>query len=190
MVRSGTLWAVKITGSPTPASVHACCQPARSLSRKSIDQQRMIVPALDEINREWKTGSFRLRPGCAKCPTVEPYAGPGVVRRKADNNRVGDAVFRHLAHRVGDIGLPVAHADVGRHSALTRDPFGLAQGDLGKRRAPDQTVAMLDFAHDRLGQRASAGYVEQIFRDIFDAIGAAVRQQQNGLPIIACTSAC
>ena len=36
--------------------------------RKGIDQQRMIVPALDEINREWKTGRFRLRPTLRQVP--------------------------------------------------------------------------------------------------------------------------
>ena len=89
--------------------------PARfAISRRTPDQQRIVVPLLDEIDREGRFPCFsqqRL--------SIESDAGSRILRSQADRYRARHAVRRHLLHRVGDEGLPVAHADVHGNSKLS-----------------------------------------------------------------------
>ena len=60
-------------------------------------------------------------------------------------------------------------------------PSACCAGDAGQRRAADQRVAVLHFAHHCLRHRTSARDVLQELGNVLDALGAAVRDQQNSL---------
>ena len=87
----------------------------------------MVGPAVDEVDLD---GSRGLGKGGA---AIEADAGAGVLRRKADGDGRGDAILAHLAHDVGDIRLPVAHADIDREAELLGEQAPLLQGELGQR---------------------------------------------------------
>ena len=65
----------------------------------------MLRPAFSEVDAQ--AAGFGLD-GAA----VEADAGAGVLRGEADDGGFFDAVGAHLADDVGNVGTPVAHADV------------------------------------------------------------------------------
>ena len=105
MVRQGTEWAVKRTGTRVPVAVQACCPDREEAFGEGLDEERLVGPAGDEVYLE---AGWRLHDGAA----VEADAGAGVLRGEADGLEAGDAVGTHLGDYVGDVGMPVAHADV------------------------------------------------------------------------------
>ena len=89
-------------------------------------------------------------------------------------------IRRHSGHDIADIRFPIAHADVNRRPQLAREQVPLLQGQLGQRRASDQTVTMLHFFDNGSRHRAATGDLPQEFRDILDAIRAAMGKKKDG----------
>jgi hypothetical protein len=91
----------------------------------------------------------------------------------------------HPRQHVGDIGMPIPHPDIHRHSERLAQQLALQQGPLGQRRAlrerllaeTDLAVAMLQLLDHRAGKRPAAGDFLQILRHLAQHVGGAVRQQ-------------
>ena len=97
---------------------------------EGLGELGMVGPAVDEVHLD---GAGGFGKGSA---AIESHAGAGVLRRKTDRHRRGDAILTHLAHHVGDVRLPVAHADVDREVEGLGEQAPLLQGELGQRARP------------------------------------------------------
>ena len=116
---------------------------------EGVGEQRMMGPTAGEVDAQGSSFGFHRA-------LVEAHAGARVLRREADHGSFFDAVGAHLAHYVGDVGTPVAHADVDADRFVLRGEFrfdesSLLHGDLGERAAADKRVAMLNFFDDGCG---------------------------------------
>ena len=87
---------------------------------------------------------------------------------------------------VGNVGTPVAHADVdaerdGRvaaSSASTRRPCSRVM--FGERAAADQRVAVLDLLDDVLRHGAAADHVAQVLGNLLHGLGGSVGEEEDG----------
>ncbi len=103
---------------------------------EGFDEERVARPARGEVNAQASRFGFD---GAA----VEAHAGARVLRCKAKDGGFFNAVGAHLAHHVGNIGTPVAHAHVDLDGLSLMGEFffdqaGLLHGDLGERAAADE----------------------------------------------------
>ena len=69
---------------------------------------------------------------------VKSDAGLRIMRGQANRHHLSHVVRFHLPQRVGDEGMPITHADIGRDAQLAGDTVGLRLGNPGQRRAADQ----------------------------------------------------
>src|SRR5450755_800707 len=99
----------------------------------------MIVPRLDEIDGK---RNLVLR---GERRAVEPDAGARFLRGKADYDGALDAVCRHGANGIGDVGPPIAHANINWQVEFTGEQSPLFHSQLGEGRMADQAVAVLYF---------------------------------------------
>ena len=98
MVLQGTLCAVRV---PAPwADARRETVPDRLQAfGKGLRELGMVGPAVDEVHLD---GVSRFGKGCA---AIESHTGAGVLGRKTDSNRRGNAIVTHLAHHVGEYGF-------------------------------------------------------------------------------------
>jgi hypothetical protein len=178
-VRQGTLCAVKRTGTGAPTSALSLLKVGR---RRSAKASRAADAAPRPRKVDAQTASFGLN-GAA----VEAYAGAGVLRRHADDRGLLNAVGAHLADYVGNVGTPVAHADVDRTDwpvafEFRFDQASLLDGDFSERAAANERVAVLNLLESRLlRERPAADHVAQVFGNLLDGLGRSVGEQEDGL---------
>src|SRR5262249_14107160 len=98
---------------------------------EGFDQQRMVVPGLDEVEREWWTF------GSGDRVVVEPDAGTGVLWSEADRDHARHSVGCDFLHHIGDERFPVAHANVDGEMEFAGEKLSLADGDLVHRGVAD-----------------------------------------------------
>ena len=117
--------------------------------------------------------------------TVLQAARIAAVRGGDDAHRAADAVARHLRERVGQVGAPVAHADVDRQrrAAIHKgrgQPLGLGQGQLGDGGASaEKLVVMGDFLDPFGGNPPPAENVREKRTDVVEATRPTERNQQD-----------
>ena len=127
MVLQGTLCAVKSTGAMDPMRAERLCQTGCRRSAKAWASWGWSAqPSMKSISM----APAGLGKGGA---AIESHAGAGVLGRKTDGDRRGNAVLTHLAHHVGDIRLPVAHAHIDREVERLGEQAPLLQRELGQR---------------------------------------------------------
>ena len=132
-----------------------CAQPAQGWAEplgKGFGQERVLRPGSSKVDAQ--AGRFGFD-GAA----VEAHAGAGVLRREAEDRCFFYAIGAHLADYIGDIGAPVAHADIDADGLALRGQFGfdeagLLQCDFSERAAADEGVAVLDLFDDLLAAGA------------------------------------
>ena len=98
---------------------------------------------------------------------------------------------RILADDVGDVGVPVAHADVDRQVDGGGEVAALLEGPasewrtFGERRLleADLGVAVLELFDDGLGQGPAVGYLGEIFSHLGEDVGGSVGEQEDGLDV-------
>ena len=109
MVRQGTEWAVKRTGTRRVCRrrMHGAGfgPDGPEFFGEGLGEEWVVGPPGDEVDLHAFGGGHD---GAA----VEADAGAGVLRGEADGFEFADAVGAHLGDDVGDVGMPVAHADV------------------------------------------------------------------------------
>src|SRR5580698_1904730 len=101
---------------------------------------------------------------------------------------MGDAVGLHLYDRVGNEGVPVAHADVDLAGGGFFKEFGLAEGPAGKGRALGQRlffqadfgITVLELGDDVGRHGAAAGDVLEVVGHLAEAVGRAVCEEEDG----------
>lgn len=89
----------RLRGSPGPVMM-------QSLG-KALDEERLVMPGFNEVKRN---GGTLALDGFS----IKSYAGPGILWREADNDRVLYTIADHGLDRLGDERLPISHADVYR----------------------------------------------------------------------------
>ena len=148
--------------------------PSRAkLLGKSRDQERMIMPRLDELHGK-RRAAFDIQRRA-----IKPHAGARVLRSQADDDGALHAIRLHGGNRVRDKRLPVTHANVHRQLQFFRQQFALPQREFGQRRPANQPVAMLHFLNHFRRDGPAAGDLIQKFRYVVHRIGTAVSQKQN-----------
>ncbi len=104
---------------------------------------------------------------------------------------MGHAVGLHPRDRVGDEGVPVAHADVDGLAGRFFEKLGLAEGPAGEGRAPprvpagvvakaDFGVAVLQLFDDVRGHGAAAGDFVEVLGHVAQLVRGAVGEQEDG----------
>ncbi len=96
---------------------------------EGLGEEGFVGPAGDELVSEGVA--------CCgfECAAIKAGGSAGVLRGEAEDARVAYAVDLHLRDRLGDEGMPVAHADVDPGSGLFFEELGLAEGPAGEGRA-------------------------------------------------------
>jgi hypothetical protein len=150
-------------------------------------EERAVGPAGDELGCEGgDTG--RTGGGFEEDAAVEADAGTGVLGGEADGLDVGDAVGTHLGYDVGDVGVPVAHADVDGEVERFAEELALEEGPAGEGRRlgargfgeADLGVAVLEFFDDGWGERAAVGDVGEVLGHLAEGVGGAVGEEEDG----------
>src|SRR6185312_12774580 len=101
--------------------------------RKGFGEERMVGPGFRKVDGHI---SGFLEDSAA----VESNRGAGVLRRKADGGKLADAVGAHFADGVRDIGLPVSHADINRHTEVRWKKLSLQMSDASERARADERI--------------------------------------------------
>ena len=99
---------------------------------------------------------------------IESDAGAGVLRRKTDRDRRGNAILSHLAHHVGDVRLPVAHAHIDREAERLGEQASLFQGEFRQRAGSNETVTVTNLFDHRFGHGAPAGDIAQVLGNLVE----------------------
>src|SRR5437867_3563877 len=105
--------------------------------------------------------------------------------RRDEADRAPHAVVAHLAQRVGEQRMPVAHPHIDRQRmALVRktraQPFGLTPGQLRDRRnAAEVLVVAGHFLHAMRRHPSPAEYVGEKGPDVVEALRAAERHDED-----------
>ncbi len=177
MVLQGTLCAVKSTGASAPMRAERLCHTGCSRSAKAWASSGWSAqPSMKSISMA--PAGFG-KDGAA----IESHAGAGILWRKTDSDRRGNAILSHLAHHVGDVRLPVAHADIDREAERLGKQASLLQGELGQRARSNQTVTVTNLFDHRFGHGASAGDIAQVLGNLIERLGRSVGEQQNRLAL-------
>ena len=107
--------------------------------------------------------------------------------RRDEADRTADAGRAHLAQRVGQEWMPVAHADEHRQRASRcgqsrREAISLRAGQVGDwRDAAEELVVMGNF-FDALWRHASAAQdISQEWADVVEPLGAAEGDEEDGV---------
>ena len=149
-------------------------------------EEGLVGPASDEVEGEGRAGCFFE--GGLEGFAVEAGAGAGVLGREAEDAGVGDAVLLHLGDDVGDVRVPVAHADVDGLEDLVFEEDGLAEspacegwtlGEWSFAEA-DFGVAVLEFFNNSGRHWAAAGYFLEVFGHFAEDVRSAVGEQEDG----------
>ena len=85
---------------------------------------------------------------------IEPNAGAGILGCKTDNDCRGDAILAHLAHHIGNVGSPVAHAYIDWQAEGLREQAALFLCELRERAGSNKSVTVTNFFDHRFGHRA------------------------------------
>ncbi len=96
---------------------------------EGLGEERFVGPAGDEVYGE------AVADGGHEGAAVEAGGGAGVLRSEAEDARVLYAVGLHLRDDVGDVGMPVAHADVDGLAEELAEQAALQERPVGERRA-------------------------------------------------------
>ncbi len=149
-------------------------------------EEGFVGPAGDKVEGEGLAGG--VLEGGFEGLEVEASAGAGILGREAEDAGVGDAVLLHLGDDVGDVGVPVAHADVDRLEELVFEEDGLAEGPAGEGWAlgergfaeADFGIAMLELFDDGGGHGAAAGDALEVFGHFAEDVRSAVGEEEDG----------
>ncbi len=112
----------------------------------------MIGPAINEVHLD--AGRFG-KGGAA----IQSDAGAGILRGETDHHSRGDSIFAHLAHYIGDVGLPVTHAHIHGQAECLGKQAPLLLRELGQGTRSNKTVTVTNLFDDRFRHGTSAGYV-------------------------------
>ena len=155
---------------------------------EGLREEGFVGPAGDEVYGE------AVADGGHEGAAIEAGGGAGVLRREAEDACVLHAVSPHLRDDVGDVGMPVAHADVDWPAEEFAEHAALQEGPVGERRAGGQAViaearlgfgeanfgvTVLQFFDDFLRHGAAAGDLLQILGHLAEFVGGAVGEQEN-----------
>ena len=100
---------------PGPHRLRQSCDRVVHVRGVGGDPQGMIEPASGERDLDVAAFASQLRPGSGDVLAILLAARIGVLRRGDEPDRAPRALVMHLAERVGQQRMPVAHPDVYRH---------------------------------------------------------------------------
>ena len=109
--------------------------------------------------------------------TVEADAGTGVLRGETDRGGRGYSVGAHLLNDIGDVGLPVAHADVNEDADFFGEQLALLQGQFSERALANQRVTMPYLFDDVVRHGPAADDVAEVGGDVVESLGSAVGEE-------------
>lgn len=114
------------------------------------------------------------------------------MRGKTDGDEAGNAVGADLADDIGDVRMPVAHAHVNAERCSGGGERLLEQMSLGEGPSGERWsfvagsfaetylgIAMLQFFHNFVRERATAGDLGEVFGHLTQDIGSSVGEQKD-----------